>query len=151
MRKSFVETYRVSKILNAPLKFAYAWCTDFREGDLKMIGSKNRRNIIERTKKRVLWTVVKKDGGKGYEGVRVVWLNPPNAWHLDTCGDKREISEYKLTRIGKEKTRLDMKFTVSYDTPKAVESRKSWEADAKADWDSYGKYLERDYRKSLRV
>jgi len=151
VKKAFTETYRLSKTFNAPLKFVYAWCTDFRPGDLKMIGSKNRRNIIHRSKKRVLWTVVSKDSQKGYEGVRVVWLKPPNSWHLDTCGDKRELGEYKLTPLAKGRTRLDMRFTVSYDSAKEVEGRKSWQADARADWDSYGTYLERDYRRSLRA
>jgi len=151
LKKAFVETYRVSKTFNAPLDFVYRWCTDYREDDLKMIGSSNKRKIIERSKSRVVWRVIGKNGGNGYEGVRVVWLKPPNSWHLDTCGDKRELGEYRLTPLGKGRTRLDMKFTVSYDSPKEVEGRKSWEADARADWDSYGSYLERDYRRSLRA
>jgi hypothetical protein len=30
-------------------------------------------------------------------------------------------------------------------------NKKSWEADAKSEWDSYGGYLERDYRRYLRA
>jgi len=149
LKQAFVETYRVSKTFNAPLGFVYRWCTDYREDDLKMIGSSNRRKIIERSKSRVVWRVIGKNGGKGYEGVRVVWLKPPNSWHLDTCGDKREVGEYGLTRLGKTRTRLDMKFEVTYDDLSKVESRKSWEADARSEWDTYGKHLEGDYQRHL--
>jgi len=69
VKKVFTETYRLSKTFNAPLKFVYAWCTDYREDDLKMIGSSNKRKIIERSKSRVIWRVISKNGGKGYEGV----------------------------------------------------------------------------------
>jgi hypothetical protein len=149
LKKTFVETYRISKTFGAPLGFVYRWCTDFQKDDPRMIGSRNRRNILERSKKRVVWTVISKNGGKGYEGVRAVWLKPPNAWHLDTCGDKREVGDYKLIRLGRAKTRLDMKFAVTYDDASKVESKRSWEADGRSDWDSYGRHLERDYHRYL--
>ena len=150
MKKAFVEAYRVSKTFNAPLGFVYKWCTDFQENDPKMVGSKGRRKIIERSNSRVVWRVISK-GEKGYEGVRVVWLKPPNAWHLDTCGDRSQQGDYKLTRLGKTRTRLDMKFSLAYANAKKVEPRKSWEAGLSSNWDSYGRYLERDYQRYLRA
>ncbi len=150
MKKAFVETYHVTKTFNAPLGFVYRWCTDYRSDDPSMLGSKKRRDIIERSKKHVVWRNVTKGKTKGYDGVRVVWLKPPNAWHLDTCGDGREVGDYKLTRLGKAKTRLDMKFSETYYSARDVESRKSWMADATSHWNAYGRYLEMDYRRYLR-
>lgn len=149
MKKAYVETYHVTKTFDAPLGFVYKWCTDYRSDDLKMLGSKNKRNIIERSKKNVIWRVVTEGKKNGYEGVRVVWLNPPDAWHLDTCGDGREVGDYKLTRLGKTRTRLDMTFSETYYDAMDMESRKSWMADANSHWNAYGRYLERDYRRYL--
>jgi hypothetical protein len=41
-------TYRVSRVINAPLKFVYDWCTDFRENDNKIPGSRTRI-ILQKT------------------------------------------------------------------------------------------------------
>lgn len=148
LTEAIIETYRVSKTIKAPLKFTYAWCTDFREDDPKMIGSKNRRHILEHTRKRVIWVVAGKKGKP--DAVRVVWLHPPDSWHLETCGDETEVGEYRLTPLGKEKTKLEMTFRATYYDRKDVESRESYEAEAMSHWDSYAKYLERDYERSLR-
>ena len=146
MGKPVNQTYRLSATFNAPLDYVFAWCTDFREDDNKMTGSKTRRHILERTKERFVWVVNYKDGGKEKEGIRAVWLHPPDSWHLDTCGDGREVGDYKLTRLGKTKTRLDMKFVETYDGPEEVEDKKEWEADGKKHWAIYKKALEADFK-----
>jgi hypothetical protein len=146
MAKPVNQTYKISQKFDAPLDFVYSWCTDFREDDPKLVGSKTVRKIIEKSTERVIWRVRYKDGRGFQEGVRAVWLHPPSAWHLDTCGDGREVGEYKLTRLGKSKTRLDMKFVVTYDSPKEVEDKKEWEADGKEHWKIYRKALEADFK-----
>jgi hypothetical protein len=150
MARAYSKTYHISKTFNAPLDFVYAWCTDFREDDSRMTGGKTRRHFLERTKDRIIWTVAYQDHGKKVEGFRVVWLQPPDAWKLDTCGDGRERGDYKLKARGKNKTMLDMTFKVSYDTKEEVEPRKTWEGDSMKSWDAYGRHLEKDYRASLK-
>lgn len=147
MKTEYVGIYRLNKTLKAPLDFAFAWCTDFRADDPKMIGSKTRRNVIERTKKRVIWRVKYKDGRKDVEGIRAVWLMPPDAWHLDTCGDGREVGDYKMVPVGKSSTRLEMVFEETYDEKDKVPSKTEWLRDAKKHWDAYAKFLEQDYKK----
>jgi hypothetical protein len=150
LKPAFAETYKVSKTINAPLDFVYDWCTDYREDDLKMIGSKNKRNIHERTEERVIWTVEGMKLPSGTEPVRVVWLRPPNAWHLETCGDGNEVWDYKLAPLSKNRTRLDIAFTeLSIDRAK-LQSREDYVAETLDHWDRYAESLERDYRKSLR-
>lgn len=149
MKTSVVETYKLSKTFDAPLDFVFKWCTDFREDDGKMIGSKTKRKFLERNKERLTWIVNYKENGKLKEGIRTVWLNPPDAWHLDTCGDGYERGEYKLTSLGKGKTRLDMVFDVTYDNPREVEPKKQWEEDGHRHWDIYAKHLEDEYKASM--
>jgi len=148
MRPAYAKTYKVSKTFNAPLRFVFAWCTDFRGDDLKMLGSKNTRNIHEKTERRVIWTVEGKTQATGTDPVRVVWLHPPDSWHLETCGDGSEVGDYKLTAIGKNKTRLDMAFTETYGSKKGIPSKAELKAEAVDHWKKYGKALERDFKNS---
>jgi hypothetical protein len=138
--------YRLSETFNAPQEYVFAWCTDFRDDDNKMIGSKTERKILEKSPERVIWRVRYKDGKGFTEGVRAVWLDPPKSWHLDTCGDGREVGEYKLKALGKSKTRLDMKFVVTYDGKDEVEDKDEWEADGVKHWKIYKKALEADFK-----
>jgi len=146
MSKPVRQKYKLSETFDAPIDYVFAWCTDFREDDNKLIGSKTERTILEKTPERVVWRVRYKDGKGFAEGVRAVWLTPPNAWHLDTCGDGREVGDYKLKALGKSKTRLDMKFLVTYDSKKEVEDKDEWEADGVKHWKIYKKALEADFK-----
>ena len=150
MKRALVETYKVSKTFNAPLEFVFSWCTDFKEDDGKMIGSKTKRHFLEHTRKRIIWTVNYKEEGEVREGVRVVWLRPPDSWHLDTCGDHRELGDYKLTPVSKKKTRLDMVFHMVYDDPNQVIDRQQWEKESLEEWNAYSQFLEMDYKASTK-
>ena len=150
MKRVFAETYRISKVFNAPLSFVYRWCTDFREDDLKMVGSKTKRMMLERNSKHVVWRNLDSSAKKGLQGIRSVRLMPPNRWHLDTTGDKHLVGDYRLTRLGGTRTRLDMKFVETSADRRKLESPGSWEAETQEEWDTYGRYLERDYRRHLR-
>ena len=151
LKKNFVETYKVSTTFRAPMDYVFQWCTDFREDDGKMTGSKAKKTFLERTGKRIVWVTNYKEKGKKKEGLRVVWLRPPDAWYLDTCGDQREIGEYRLSPKGKNKTRLDMKFQIGYESKDEVEDRKKWEKDATEEWGIFRRYLEKDYKDSLQA
>ena len=140
------QKYKISVNFDAPADYVFAWCTDFREDDNKYTGSKAVRTILENTQERVVWRVRYKEGKDFAEGVRAVWLSPPKSWHLDTCGDGREVGDYKLTTLGKSKTRLDMKFVVTYDSKDEVEDKDEWEADGVEDWKFYKKALEADFK-----
>ncbi|MDA4135024.1 MAG: hypothetical protein OK441_05595 [Thaumarchaeota archaeon] len=150
MKPAIIETYQLRRTFNAPIDFVFDWCTDFREDDGKMTGSKTKRRILERTKKRIIWTVNYTESGKPREGLRVVWLSPPDSWHLDTCGDYREVGDYKLTALGKGKTRLDAVFNVTYDDPGEVETKEKWEKETGELWTIFTGCLENEYGESGR-
>jgi hypothetical protein len=138
-------TIHVSKIINAPVGFVYHWCTDFKEDDNKLSGSKTRRIILQKTKRRVIFISAFKWTGKSRYGVQIVTLRPPNRWHLDYFGEEAdEIGDYGLTKLGPRRTRLDMMFKEKYKIPGAP-ARKEESKQAGEVWDRYVAALERDY------
>jgi hypothetical protein len=138
-------TYHVSKTFNAPIRYVYDWCTDFREDDNKLAGKTWRRHILEKTKSRAVYISHWQEEGKEDEGVRLVTLKPPKAWHLDGVTEgEHEVGEYRLSSVGKNKTRLNMTFKVTYKRGEP-ESKESWEGDTSETWDRFKAALENDY------
>jgi len=138
-------TYRVKKTFKAPPKFVYDWCTDYREDDNLITGSKAQLKILQKTKRRVIYVRTYERDGKTMIGVKMVTLRPPKAWYLDQVGEDEDvIGIYKLTRVGPEKTRLDMTFTEKYkisDAPTKEEDRNHTDQM----WAKYVAALEKDY------
>ena len=135
----------VSKVIHAPLGFVYDWCTDYRETDTRITGSKSKRKILMKTKHRVVYVVSYRSGGKTKSAVDVVTLHPPRAWHLDFIGDEDdETGDYVLSRLGPSKTRLDMRFTEHYKVTNAP-SRAQDTKNIQEIWDKYVPALEKDF------
>ncbi len=138
-------TFRVSKTIDAPLRFVYGWCTDYQESDPKITGSKAKRKILLKTERRVIYTSTYISGRKPRSAVNVVTLSPPRTWHVDFVGDEDdETGDYVLTKLGPRRTRLDMTFTEHYKTRKAPTKAQ----DAKHThevWDKYLAALKKDY------
>lgn len=140
-------TFRVSKAINAPLRFVYRWCTDYRESDPKITGTKSKRKILLKTEHRVVYTSKYISGGKPKTAVNVVTLYPSKAWHLDFVGDEDDESgDYVLKRMGPNRTRLDMAFTEHYRIRKAPTKAQDIEHTHEV-WDKYIRALEKDYRR----
>jgi hypothetical protein len=132
------------------LRFVYNWCTDFREDDNKITGSKNKRRILEKTRKRIVYvTTYFPKPSKAMMGVNLVTLHPPNSWHLDFIGQEDdEQGDYRLTRLGARRTRLDMRFSEKYRVRQATtqaEDKKHTEEM----WDKYVAALEKDYSRTI--
>jgi hypothetical protein len=132
-------------MINAPLSFVYDWCTDYRESDPRIIGSKAKRKILLKTSRYVVYTSAYRSGGKPKAAVNMVTLCPRKCWHLDFIGDEDdETGDYRLTRLGPRKTRLDMNFTEHYKTreapTRAEDLRHTHEV-----WNKYVSALESDY------
>jgi hypothetical protein len=145
VRYSKRHTYRVKKTINAPLKFVYDWCTDYREDDNQITGSKVQFKILQKTNSRVIYLRTYEQAGKAMIGVKIVTLRPPKAWYLDQVGeDEDAIGIYKLTRVGPEKTKLNMTFTEKY---KISDAHTKEEDRNQTDqmWDKYVAALEEDY------
>jgi len=130
-----LQRYRISKDIEAPLPFVYDWCTDYREDDGKLTGSRRKKKILEKTKSRVIYTSSCLENGKLVGRVSIISLVPPNAWYLETAGDPLEqyTGDYKLTKLGSNKTRLDMAFDTRYGPDAKVPTKEWWEDDASKD------------------
>lgn len=141
-------SFHVSKIIHVPLQFVYDWCTDYRESDPQIAGTKSKRKILMKTKHQVIWVASYRSSGKIRNAVDVVTLHPPNAWHLDFIGDEDDLTgDYTLTSLGARKTRLDMTFKVHY----KVRNAPSKAQDVKGlheVWDKYVAALQKDYARS---
>ncbi len=145
VRYSERHTYRVTKTINAPLKFVYDWCTDYSEDDNQITGSKAQFKILQKTSRRVIYLRTSERDGKTMIRVKMVTLRPPRAWYLDQVGeDEDAIGIYKLTRVGPEKTSLDMVFTEKYKISNAPSKQKDRKHTDQM-WDKYVAALEKDY------
>ena len=132
-------------MINAPLKFVYNWCVDFKEDDPKIWGSRTRRIILQKTKRRVIYMSTLKRRGRTASAVRIVTLRPPNAWHLDLVGQESdEIGDYRLTSLGPRKTSLGITFKVKYKITDAPTKEKDTNETNEV-WDKYIAALEKDY------
>ena len=128
------------------MKYVFNRCTDFREDDPSLTGSKSQRKILERTKKRVIYaSLYTGDDGIPKIGVNIVVLKSPISWHLDYFGDDdNEIGDYKLVGLGKNRTKLNMVFKEKWKTETVPTIEEQVESTDKV-WDQYVSALEKDY------
>ena len=128
------------------MKFVFNWCTDFTEDDPKLTGSSSRRLILEKSKKRAVYaSIYKAEDGREKIGVNLVTLKAPTSWHLEFYGEEdTEIGDYKLSTLGKGKTKLNMVFKEKWKTPKfpTIEEQVT---DSGRQWDQYIAALESEY------
>ena len=146
-----MDVLQISKTINAPIHYVYDWCTDFREDDPKITGSRSRRIILQKTKKRVIYVqLYKNENGLPIVAVDLVTLKPFKSWHLDYFGEEDdETGEYHLVGLGREKTRLDMRFTEKWKIANPPSKKAQIESTLRI-WDKYIDALERDYALSLK-
>jgi len=144
-----LQVIKVTKTINAPLRYVFNWCTDFRENDPDLTGSKGTRKILEKTKKRCVYAQLdpQADGSQKI-GVDHVTLKAPSSWHLEYFGeDDNEIGEYKLTSLGKNKTKLTMVFKETWKTEN-VPTIEEQVASTSKTWDMFVSALEEEYNSS---
>jgi hypothetical protein len=147
-----MDTIHVSRTINAPLSYVFKWCTDFREDDPIITGSKSQRKILQKTKKQVIYAQLYNDGkGQQRVGVNVVSLKPSRGWHLDYYGEEDdETGEYGLTSLGRGRTRLDMTFKEKWKI--ANPPSKTWQIEHTNEiWDKYIAALEQDCNSKKRT
>ena len=137
--------YGITMTLEVPVDYAYAWLTDFRSEDPRIIGDPYPRHIIRKNKGSFLWIQHYERDGQEREGVRLVTLKPPNAWHNEALTDEKEsILDYRLTRLGRDSTKLTIKVRVSFKA--RPEARADLERNLTRIWEKYKEALEKDFR-----
>jgi len=112
---------RLSKSIEAPLKYVYDWCTDYRSDDwtLSQARPHPRFRVVKLSPRRLLRIrLTPTSVGDPEVAVDLVRLAPPDAWHTNQI-DERDLEavDYKLTALGTAKTRIDLLVTERWLTP----------------------------------
>ena len=141
-------SFEVTKLIRAPLKFVFEWCTDFREDDSEILmGSNNKIQIVEKNERQVIRLVESATKFGVIKNRQVITLNPPNKWHVERVGDEANISgDYELTESNSH-TNLKMKFRTEYNMPEFVQTTEKRRERFGMMWDNIIKALENDYSK----
>ena len=143
-----MDVIKVSKTIDAPRRYVYDWCTDYRDTDPQITGSKSQRRVLEKTKKRAIYVQIYEGAdGKEKVAVDIVTLKPPSSWHLDYFGEEDdEIGEYHLRKLGEGKTRLDMVFKEKWKDITKIPSIEEQIRSTNEVWDKYVAALEKEYK-----
>ena len=146
-------TYSVTKVIHAPLNYVYDWATDYTEGDNAIWGGKYPKIILLKTKTKVIYAYYsERVDNKPKLAVRIVTLHPrTHSWHLDYYGEEAlETGEYKLTSLGKGKTRFRMVIRSKWKKGKGS-SASYLQKNSNFVWTKYAEALERDYKSGKRA
>lgn len=143
------QTVRVSRTIDAPLRYVYDWCTDYRSDDWRLSprGARRRFRVLRLSPHRLLRIRLTPNGSEDPDvAVDVLRLEPPRAWHTDQVDeDDRETVDYRLTRLGPHRTRLDLLVTERYVVPHPPTSAET-RGRLLAVWARYGAEIEARYR-----
>ena len=144
--------YRIRVSFGVPLEFAFAWCTDYSPEDASLERESYQRKVIERTSGRVIFEDLEEAEDGWVWGRDVVTLLPPNRWHMDGVGNRRDVTaDYILSPLPDGRTRFDLRWRRQ---PKVPEGKKLTKAEREASamraWKRFAIAMERDYRRSRR-
>jgi hypothetical protein len=137
-------------MVNAPRRYVYDWCTDYRSDDwrLQRKGAiKPRFRVLRVSPHRVIRVRIKPNVSDEPDiAVDLVRLDPPSDWHTDQIDEADRMAiDYHLVRLGPRRTRLELLVTerwVTPDFPTPRELRKR----VSATWDRLATALEERYR-----
>jgi hypothetical protein len=145
---------RLSKNIEAPLKYVYEWCTDYRSDDWMLSPRRPhpRFRTMKLSPRRLLRIRLTPTSEHDPEvAVDVIRLAPPDAWHTDQIDEQdRETVDYKLVALGATKTRLDLLVTERWVTPNHL-SRAGTVRRLSGAWDRYIAQIETRYRSGRRA
>jgi len=144
--------FRIRIAFRVPPEFAFAWCTDYSPEDGKLEKESYRRKVVERTPRRVVFEDLEEAKDGWIWSREIVELRPPNRWHMDGVGNRRDVvADYLLTRLPDGRTQLDLRWKRRPRVPTAVKTTKTQrEAGALQAWKHFRTAMERDYRRSGR-
>ena len=151
-QRAWSPEYHIRVAFRVPLDFAFAWCTDFSPQDASLEGESYQRKIVERTPRRVVFEDLE-EAKDGWVWSRdTVTLRPPNRWHMDGTGNRRDVTaNYLLSRLPEGRTQLELRWKRHPKVPEVKPLTKAHrEADTLRAWKRFAAAMERDYRSSRR-
>jgi hypothetical protein len=136
---------RVSKVIEAPLKYVYDWSTDYRSDDSRLSRARPppRFRVVRLSPRRLLRIRLTTTSSRDPEvAVDLVRLSPPNRWHTDQIDEQdRESVDYQLTALGARRTRLDLLVTERWLIPEHLSSEETSRR-VQGAWDRYAAEIE---------
>jgi hypothetical protein len=143
-------TVRISKVVHAPLRYVYEWCTDYRPDDwrIRRKGTiKPKYRVLRVSPHRVIRVRLASRGSVDPDiAVDVVRLDPPADWHTDQIDETDRMAiDYHLVKLGPRSTRLELLVTerwVTREFPARPELRRR----VSATWDHLSDAIEERYR-----
>jgi hypothetical protein len=142
-------TVRVSRVIQAPSRYVYDWCTDYRSDDGRLSNGRNRpsfRVIRISPRRLVRIRVSRRSGLDPALAVELIRLNPPRAWHMDQIDEADQQSvDYRVSPVGRGRTRFQLLSTERWVTPE-FPAREALRAQIAATWAHFAAAIEADYR-----
>jgi hypothetical protein len=142
-------TVRVSLVIQAPSRYVYDWCTDFRSDDGRFSKARPRPNfrVIRVSSRRVVRIRVSRASGRDPAlTVERILLSPPRSWHQDQLDETDQQSvDYRVSALGRARTRFQLLSTERWLTPD-FPTRKALRAQIAGTWARFAAAIESDYR-----
>ncbi len=138
---------RLSLVIRAPSRYVYEWCTDYRTSDSRFSKARPIFRVIRVSPRRVIRIRLSRGSGRDPAiAVDLVRLNPPHSWHLEQIDETdRQSLDYRVTAMGRARTRLHLLSTESWLTPDHP-TKEELRAQVAATWARFAAALEVDYR-----
>jgi hypothetical protein len=142
-------TVRISRVIQAPSRYVYEWCTDYRSDDGRFSKARPRPSfrVIRISPRRVVRIRVyrgsSRDPAVTVERIR---LTPPRSWHLDQFDEADQQSvDYRVSAVGRARTRFQLLSTERWLTPD-FPTREALRAQIVGTWARFAAAIEEDYR-----
>jgi hypothetical protein len=144
--------YTVRATFRAPLPYVLQWCTDYSPQDSGLEGEHFRRQILERTRSRVVYEDLDQTADGWMWSRWIVTIQPPDGWHGDAVGNYRTWSiDYRLKGLSGDRTQLTLR---GRRTPNLLGTKNPPKAELERGltktWAKFARALEADYKKSVR-
>ena len=140
---------RVLKLVRAPASYVYQWCTDYRSDDWKVArpGTHPRFRVVKLSPHRRLRIRLTESSSSDPDvAVDLIRLEPPHRWHTDQIDEEElETVDYRVTAIDRENSRLEVRVTDRWMTPRFLPRPETARRVRRA-WDRYVDRIEARYR-----
>jgi hypothetical protein len=140
---------RISLVIQAPSRYVYEWCTDYRSDDGRLSSRRPppRFHVIRISPRRLVRIRVYRGPGRDPAlTVERIRLNPPRSWHQDQLDETDQQSvDYRVSSVGRARTRLQLLSTERWLTPD-FPKREALRAQIAETWARFAAAIEADYR-----
>jgi len=142
-------TVRVSRVIQAPPRYVYDWCTDYRSDDGRFSKARPRPSfrVIRISPRRVVRIRVHRGSGRDPAlTVERIRLTPSRSWHMDQFDETDQQSvDYRVRAVGRARTRFQLLSTERWLTPD-FPTREALRAQIAGTWARFAAAIEADYR-----